>query len=88
MSFEMHSCRDQAEDRPADADLDVVGMGTNEKGGQPLAGSRKIEGFHDPAGGSTTAASGMGTMNLPPQVPMWRIWRTISSLRFQGSIST
>ena len=50
-----------------------------------LTVSRKVNNYEISVG-SMIAISGMGTMNLPPHVPTWRICATISCFRFQGRI--
>ena len=44
--------------------------------------------FHDASSrGSITSTLGIGTMNLQPQSPTWRICAMISFFRFQGKMS-
>ena len=66
--------------------LETAGIfSTVHGGGNPPAGKRC--GPQEKSSlGSTIETEGMGTMNLAPHSPTWRICSTISSLRFHGRI--
>src|SRR5439155_12986499 len=70
---------EEAEDRAAGADLQVVAVGSQAEDGQRCAGLAQAGGQHQ----DRTVASGMGTTNFAPQERAWVSCVRISSLKFQ-----